>query len=345
MKRYGNLYSKICNLENLMLAHKNARKRKTFYSEVMEIDSDPMPFLIKLQNSLINHTYQTSEYTVFDKFDSGKIRTIYKLPYYPDRITHWAIMQVIEPIIMSTFTINTCASIPGRGIRHALDLENEYLKDEEGTKYCLKLDVKKFFPSIDHEILISLLHKKFKDPDLLDLLEGIIHSVDSGVPIGNYLSQYFANFYLTYFDHWLKEEKKVKYYIRYMDDIVIYDSSKEYLHKLRLEIEDYLATNLKLRLKENWQVFPTRVRGSDFIGYRHFGDKILLRKNILYKIRKLSNRIRRKQYMSVRDYGALNSYLVWIEHCDSEGIYYTYIYPLSKYIDNYMKVHNIKGGN
>ncbi len=130
-----------------------------------------------------------------------------------------------------------------------------------------------------------------------------------------------------------------------MDDIVIYDSSKEYLHKLRLEIEDYLATNLKLRLKENWQVFPTRVRGSDFIGYRHFGDKILLRKNILYKIRKLSNRIRRKQYMSVRDYGALNSYLVWIEHCDSEGIYYTYIYPLSKYIDNYMKVHNIKGGN
>jgi hypothetical protein len=105
---------------------------------------------------------------------------------------------------------------------------NKYLKDIEGTKYCLKIDIKKFFPNINHNILKKLLRRKIKDNDLLWLLDEIIDSIDGdiGVPIGNYLSQYFANFYLAYFDHWLKEEKKVRYVIRYMDDIVCLTSIK-----------------------------------------------------------------------------------------------------------------------
>lgn len=340
MKRYGNLYAKIYDLENLVLAHKNARKRKTFYSEVKVIDADPMPYLREIQKSLINHTYQTSKYTIFDKFDSGKIRTIYKLPYYPDRIVHWAIMQVLEPIIVNTFTINTCASIPGRGIHKALMLEDKYLKsDPEGTKYCLKLDIKKFFPSVDHDILIKMLYRKFKDPELLDLLEGIIRSVDSGLPIGNYLSQYLANFYLAYFDHWLKEKKKVKYYIRYMDDIVIYSSNKEELHQLYSDIKEYLENNLKLTIKDNWQIYPTYMRGSDFVGYRHFGHKVRLRRSIALKIRRLSNRIRRRGYITEHDYGSLKSYSGWIKWCDSGGLKYVYIDVLRPYIINYERLH------
>lgn len=324
------------------MAHKHARRRKTFYSEVKEIDSDPIPYLKKIQESLLNHTYQTSKYTIFDKFDSGKVRTIYKLPYYPDRIVHWAIMQVLEPIIVNTFTSNTCASIPGRGIHHALELEDRYLtSDPEGTKYCLKLDIHKFFPSVDHDILIKLLKKKFKDKELLELLEGIIRSVDSGLPIGNYLSQYLANFYLTYFDHWLKEVKKVKYYIRYMDDIVIFAATKEELHALYRDIKEYLTNNLKLEIKDNWQVFEVEVRGVDFVGYRHFRNKILLRKSIALKIRKKTNKIRRKGYMNANDYGAIKSYGGWIGWCDCEGLKKVYLDNLKPKLLTYEQEHSI----
>src|SRR6185436_15260850 len=104
----------------------------------------------------------------------------------------------------------------------------EALKDVPSTKYCLKLDIKKFYPSVDHDILKQLLRRKFKDPDLLWLLDEIIDSAD-GLPIGNYLSQYFANFYLTYFDHWLKEEERIGPYFRYADDLVFLSPDKESL--------------------------------------------------------------------------------------------------------------------
>lgn len=343
MKRIGNLYSKIFDMQNLIEAHKHARRRKTFYSEVKLIDRDPIPYLTKIQDALKNHNYQTSKYTIFDKFDSGKVRTIYKLPYYPDRIVHWAIMQVIEPYIVSTFTINTCASIPGRGIHKAFDLEDHYLKsDPEGTKYCLKMDIRKFFPSVDHEVLITLLKKKFKDKELLELLEGIIHSVPSGLPIGNYLSQYLANFYLAYFDHWLKEEKKVKYYVRYMDDMVIFMDNKEDLHKLLREIKEYLRVNLKLELKSNWQVFPVAARGVDFLGYRHFGYLVRLRRSTALKIRRKYNKIKKKSHLSSHDYGAINSYQGWSSFCSSRGLLRTYIDPLGEMIAEYERRHHIR---
>lgn len=114
-------------------------------------------------------------------------------------------------------------------------------------------------------MLKSILRRKLKDKRLLRLLDEIIDSAD-GVPIGNYLSQYFANLYLTYFDHWIKEQKRVKHYFRYADDIVILASDKSYLHSLMGEIRAYLG-DLKLEVKGNWQVFPVAARGIDFVGY------------------------------------------------------------------------------
>ena len=160
-----------------------------------------------------------------------------------------------------------------RGIRKALDT------DEAGTTYCLKLDIKKFYASIDHDILKQLLRRKFKDQDLLWLLDEIIHSAE-GVPIGNYLSQYFANFYLTYFDHWIKEVKGVRYYFRYSDDIVILHPSKEFLHELLAAIKQYLNGNLKLIVKDNYQVFPVAARGIDVIGYVFYHTHTRMRKSI-----------------------------------------------------------------
>src|SRR5690606_24192648 len=158
-----------------------------------------------LHEMLRHRAYKTSAYDTFTVFET-KEREVYRLPYFPDRITHHAIMNVLEPIFVSVFTADTYSCIKGKGIHAASYAVKRALKDVQGTQYCLKLDIKKFYPSIDHWTLKTLLMRKFKDKNLLWLLFEIIDSAP-GVPIGNYLSQYFANFYLAYFDHWLKEEK------------------------------------------------------------------------------------------------------------------------------------------
>lgn len=206
MKRYGNIFEKICSMENLREAHKNAREDKLFYKEVKMVDSDPEYYLSQIQDMLKNKTYTVSEYAVSIINDKGKERELMKLPYFPDRIIQWAIMLQTEHIFMEVFCSHTCASIKNRGIGKASRMVETYMKDLENTQYCLKLDVSKFYPNINHSILKQLLRKKFKDKDLLELLDKIIDSYpgEKGVPIGSYLSQFLANFYLAYFDHWLK---------------------------------------------------------------------------------------------------------------------------------------------
>lgn len=149
-------------------------------------------------------------------------------------------------------TPTTYACIRGRGIgKLYTDLKKALRNDSEGTKYCLKMDIHHFYPSINHKKLEKIIRKKLKDPLFLELLDEIIESAD-GVPIGNYLSQFFANLYLTYFDHWIKETLHVKYYFRYCDDMVILCNSKEELAELRVKIQDYLRNELDLELKKNW---------------------------------------------------------------------------------------------
>jgi len=219
MKRVGNLYNDICDIENLELADLKARKSKRNRYDVVLHDKEKDLNILKLNEALLNKTFRTSTYKTFKIFE-GKERIISSLPYYPDRIVHHAIMNKLEPIFTSLFTSNTYSCIKGRGIHGAANALKKALKDVPNTTYCLKIDIKQFYPSIDHEILKQIIRRKIKDKDLLWLLDEIIDSAD-GIPIGNYLSQYFANLYLTYFDHWLKEVKGVKYCFRYADDIVI----------------------------------------------------------------------------------------------------------------------------
>jgi retron-type reverse transcriptase len=313
MKRIGNLFETICSIENLMLADKLARRGKLNSFGVRLHDKNRVQNIENLHRSLIEKTYRTS---VYDNFmlscDNGKIREISRLPYYPDRITHHAIMNILEPIFIKVFTADTYSCIKGRGIHSAAAKLKGCLKtDVEGTKYCLKLDVKKFYPSIDHNILKGKVRKKIKDKDLLSLLDEIIDSAP-GVPIGNYLSQYFANLYLTYFDHWMKEEVKEKYYFRYCDDMIILSGDKTALHQLRLRIDQYMTENLNLTLKGNWQVFPVDARSIDFVGYRFYHTHTLLRKSI-------KKAFARKMACShggslIRSYAA---YMGWAKHCNS----------------------------
>lgn len=339
-------------MDNLILAHQNAKKGKGWYQEVKMVDANPEYYLGKLQEMLINKTYQTSQYETFIKKDSGKEREIFKLPYFPDRICQWAIMQVIEPILLNNFTKDTYSAIPGRGIHLCLNrLDDALQHDVPGTQYCLKLDAKKFYPSINHDILKMKYRRLFKDNDLLWLLDEIIDSTpgETGIPIGNYLSQYSGNFYLSSFDHWIKEVKGIKYYFRYMDDIVILGSNKEELHNLMKEIDKYFKIKLKLKVKENWQVFPTFVRGIDFVGYRTFMNYKLLRKSTCKQFKRKMIAINKKQIegkeMNYSEWCSINSYKGWLIHCNSYRLKQKYIEPIQKFADNYY-LQNIykKGG-
>lgn len=349
MKRLGNVYSKIYSMENLYEAHKNARKDKSHYREVVMVDENPEYYLGEIQRMLKNHEYFISphDYTVSIINDKGKERELWKLPYYPHRIIQWAILLQIEDTFLNVFTDFTCASLKGRGIHYALNKVNKALKDKENTKYCLKIDIYHFYHNIDQDILKKMLRKKFKDKELLWLLDLIIDSrAPLGVPIGSYLSQYLANFYLSYFDHWLKEELKVKYVVRYMDDIVIFNKSKEALHKQFKLIEEYVNNNLKLEIKGNWQVFPTDIRGVDFIGYRIFYNYTLLRKGTAKRYKRKMRSISKKGYVTYKDYCTFNSYKGWLKWCNSRRLYDKYSKPLQPTMNRfyYKNIKKSKGG-
>lgn len=285
MKRIGNLYEKIISIENLRLADEKARRGKQRSYGVKAHDRHREENILALHEILKNRSFKNSEYTTFTIY-KPKERVIFRLPYYPDRILHHAIMNVLEPVWVSLFTSDTYSCIKGRGIHGTMRAVKAALKDRENTRYCLKIDIRKFYPSISHDELKRIIRKKIKCHDTLELLDTIIDSAN-GVPIGNYMSQYFANLFLTYFDHWIKEVKKVRHYFRYADDMVFLSGNKEELHALLADIKDYLAS-LHLSLKGNEQIFPLAEnrqdrhgRGLDFVGFVFYrSGQILLRKGI-----------------------------------------------------------------
>lgn len=318
MKRIGNLYEQVCNIGMIEAADANARKGKYNYG-IKRYDEHKDKYNEKLLDSLVNHTFKVSEYDVF-KIYEPKERLIYRLPYYPDRIMQWDLMLTLEPIWTKIFIKNTYACIKGRGIHKcAKDVRKALDKDRKGTKYCLKIDVRKFYPSIDHDILKSIIRRKIKDKDLLIELDKLIDS-SPGVPIGNYTSQFLANLYLAYFDHYVKEILRIRYYFRYADDIVILSDDKDYLRGSLEKIKKYLDNHLKLQVKPNWQIFPVDSRGLDFVGYVFRYDRTLLRKGIKMRIYRLINRYRRKVIDNGKFKRCMASYWGWVKYCNHDGL-------------------------
>ncbi len=326
MKRIGNLYDKIISLENLQLADEKARKGKLKSYGVKIHDRNREANLLALHEALKAGTYRTSEYSTFTIYEP-KERIIFRLPYYPDRIVHHAVMNVLEPIWLSVFTADTYSCIKKRGIhaaakklRHVID------KDKQGCTYCLKIDIRKFYPSVNHDVLKSIVRRKLKDTRLLKLLDEIIDSAE-GLPIGNYLSQYLANLMLTYFDHWVKEVKKVRYYFRYADDIVVLHSDKKVLRGLLAEFETYIAEETKLQVKDNKQIFPVgkdhrdrHGRGIDFLGFVFYLNETRLRKRIKQNLcRKCAQLLKRKNPIDAKDFKqAIASWCGWCKYSDSD---------------------------
>ena len=327
MKRVGNLFEKIIDIDNLKLAHKNAMKGKTYYQDVKMVDRDPDQFLWRLHDSLKNKTFTTSPYVTKQIYEP-KPRLIYKLPYFPDRIVHHAIMNILQPIWDKTFIYDLYSAIPGKGLHAGSYRLRQFMRDKENTRYCLKFDVSKFYPSINHDILMEKIRKKIKCKDTLWLLEEIVRSPggNTNTPIGNYLSQYFSNIYLSDFDHWIKEKKKMRYYIRYCDDGVILHNEKCVLEELSIEIEEYLRDRLSLTLNPKTRVLDVDKQGIDFLGYRCFSNFTLLRKQSALNFKRKVRYIETHQVDPSFILCSIMSSIGWLKHSDSHNILNKYIF-------------------
>lgn len=283
MKRYRNLWPAIIDFENLLQAARQAQQGKRYRPNVLAFNYNLDQELLRLRQELRAKTYQPGKYRTFSIYDP-KPRMISAAPYR-DRVVHHALCNVIVPLLERTLIADTYANRTGYGTHRALKRFVHFVRT---SHYVLQCDIRKYFPSLDHKILKTMIRRKIKCPDTLWLIDTIIDGSNpqgtdmeyfsgddlltplerrKGLPIGNLTSQFFANFYLSGFDHFVKEQLKVRKYLRYVDDMALFADDRAFLAETRLAIEAYLAT---LRLKIHpikSQLFATR-HGANFVGFR-----------------------------------------------------------------------------
>lgn len=282
MKRHGNLFEKITAQDNIYTAYRLARRGKGRMANVRRFAKDEAASLERIRDMLICKTFHTQQYQEKIVFEP-KRRTIYVLPFYPDRIVQHALMRVVAPIWQALFIADTYACIQGRGIHAGSRRTMEFVRR---NAFCLKCDIRSFYMTVDHEILLSIIRRKIKCPDTLWLLEDIVRSFPGGknVPIGNLTSQWFGNLYMNELDRYVKETLKIKDYLRYCDDFCLFHDDKAVLRDAAQAITAFCADRLKLKLSK-CDLFPVS-RGVDFLGYRHFRDYILLRKSTAKRVKR-----------------------------------------------------------
>lgn len=283
MKRQGNLWEKVVDADNIHAAYLRARRGKTWQATVRRFENGIDGKLARIRHSLIDKTFRTSAYKI-KRIYEPKERDIYVLPFNPDRIVQHALMAVLEPIWDKMFIDDSYCCRKGKGIHSGSRRAMEFVRQH---KYCLKCDVSKFYPSIDHDTLYVITEKKIKCPDTLWLLRDIIYSVQGGknTPIGNYTSQWFGNLYLHELDMLVKHQLHVKAYLRYCDDFCLFHDDKAILNDWANQITTFLRDRLQLRLSK-CDLFQT-ARGLDFLGYRHFPKGyVLLRKRTAKRLQR-----------------------------------------------------------
>jgi hypothetical protein len=237
--------------------------------------------IIDLQNCLMWKSYEQSRYHEFKVYEP-KERIIFALPFR-DRVLQHALINIIEPIFEKSFIYDNYACRTNKGTIAAILKLEEFLGDHTKGSYFLKADIKKYFYSIDHDILKRIIRRKISCADTLKLIYLIIDTTDGpGIPIGNLTSQLFANIYLNELDQFCKHTLKAKHYIRYMDDFIILSEDRDYLRMCFAEIENFVNTELRLSLNSKSYIEKIS-KGIDFLGYRHWKNFRLLRKSNMKK--------------------------------------------------------------
>lgn len=287
MKRHGDLFDRIVTFENLLLAAKKAGRGKKTKSSVASFLFNLENELIQLLSELKTQTYHPRNYTLFT-IKEPKVRQICSSDFR-DRVVHHAICNHVEPILERQAIFDSYACRVDKGAHLAVVRCQEYAKK---IPFFLKCDIRKFFESIDHQVLKGILSRKFKDKRLLELFNVIIdHAVPGsspgrGLPIGNLTSQHFANFYLGEIDHFIKDHLRIKSYLRYMDDFISFAENKDDLHSLLGRIESYARNELKLELKAKVTTIAPVTEGVPFLGFRIYPGVIRLKRENLVRMRK-----------------------------------------------------------
>ena len=263
MKYQNALLEKIYDYDNLLNAYYTARRGKRFREDVLKYSQKYEENLIILQNELIWKSYKTGTYNHFYVYDP-KFRHIMSLPFR-DRVFQHALHNILEPVFDRQFIYDSYACRTGKGTHTALNRCRYFMKKPK-NRYCLKIDIRKYFDSIDHLILKQIIKKTVGD-DTIWLIDDIIDSNDDivGIPIGNLTSQLFANIYLNELDQYIKHEIKARYYIRYMDDMLIF-GDKGWLNSILIDIKHYVNLHLKITSNDKTGICPID-SGVEFLGY------------------------------------------------------------------------------
>lgn len=324
-KSYTNLFERVIDFENIYHAFREACRGKRYRVEALKFKNRLDENLIILINNLDYNSYTPEVYRQFYVYEP-KQRLI-SAPQFRDRVVHHAVCQIIEPIFENRFISETYACRKGRGthaaMKHVVHCARK-AKRQWGGYYVLKCDIKRFFPSVDHEILKRIIRRNIGDPKVLNLLGIIIDSFSTegqpgkGIPIGSLTSQLFANLYLSPFDHWIKEKNRIKYYARYMDDFLIIHNDKQFLWGLLAGIKTYVEEKLNLTLNPKTDIFPEK-HGIDFCGFRIWPTHVKPRKSTVKDAKKRL----RKMAMAFKDNPgileharqSINSFLGYIQHC------------------------------
>ena len=332
MRTWKNLYGFFISEENIRLAITKASVGKRHRKQVkvyIEHPDEHIQEIIDYANDFYNEPHVA--HTINER-GRGKARDIV-VPSFREQIVHHMIVNTFKPVMLKGMYEHSYGSIPGRGVHLAKSRIERWLhKDRKNTKYFLKMDIRHFFASIPHDKLKALISKYVKDDKVAEVARRIVDVIPRGLPLGFYTSQWFANWYLQGLDHFIKEQLQAKYYVRYMDDMVVFGASKRKLHKMVPQIKDYLET-LGLELKPDW--FVARFvhdetgreygRDLDFMGFRFYRQRTTLRRGIMYRATRVARSIKKKQ--TIFNAHRFMSYLGWFSHSDTYNVYCKWIKP------------------
>ena len=320
MQTIRNQYDKKLTYQNLMKAHKLSKRGKGYRKEVIQFNLKQEEYIMWLYEQLENMTYKHSGYSVF-YVTEPKLRKIEKSKYI-DRIVHrWVVDYFLEPYFVPRMIHTSYACLKGKGMHKAcLEVQKamKHCNRTWGEYYMLKMDVAKYFQSIDRKILMEILERKIKDPKLLDLINKIVYSdnEEKGLPIGNYTSQTFANIYLNEVDKYIKYELRCKYYFRYMDDSLVIVKTKQEAAEILEKIKKFLDEKLKLSLNSKTQIIKSK-QGVNFCGYKINENRLKIRdrgkRNLKDKIKTLEKRIKDGEMSSTEAYKHITGHVGYIQ--------------------------------
>ncbi|MBU4347664.1 reverse transcriptase/maturase family protein [Patescibacteria group bacterium] len=334
MKVYRNLFSRVVSTENLLEAWDDFKKGKRRKSDVQLFERHLEDNLFQLHRDLTRKRYRHGEYVDFYVRDP-KLRHIHKATVR-DRVVHHAVFRLLNPIFESTFVADSYSCRKRKGTHKGVARLGVYARkvfQTRGVCFALKCDIRQFFPTIDHQVLLEIIGRRIKDRDLMDLIETIVESFASdvdqktgikGAPIGNLTSQLFANIYMNELDQFVKHELKAKYYLRYTDDFVILHHDDKYLALLKDKIADFLKTHLDLSLHPNKVQIRKLRQGIDYLGYVSLPYARVPRAKVRRRIfRKLRYRIRQFKAGLISEESLMrsfDSYMGFLVHADSHKL-------------------------